>query len=119
MNAVSIREAIGSAANARAAGNAMRSISKPRSSNLKTLLKMSRVKIYHLQNKLVPSNQLLVFAFHDYKVKDPIFKKSKDFKGSLKVYLASSKKTKSGYFHFLSGVARELFSAITIAQIWC
>ncbi len=39
MNAVSIREAMGSAATARAAGNAMPSISQPSTSNLKTRLK--------------------------------------------------------------------------------
>ena len=38
MNAVSIREAMGSAATARAAGNAMPRISQPSISNLKMLL---------------------------------------------------------------------------------
>ena len=38
MNAVSIRIAMGSAATARAAGNAMPRISQPSTSNLKTLL---------------------------------------------------------------------------------
>lgn len=46
MNAVSMREAMGSAANASAAGKAIPRISMPRSSNLKTFLNTRRKTNY-------------------------------------------------------------------------
>lgn len=64
MNAVSTREAIGSAVKASAAGNAIDAISKPSLSNLKTNLPIIAQRIQALDPKHIPfwiSKQLMTY----------------------------------------------------------
>lgn len=60
MNAVSTREAIGSAVKARAAGNAIEAISKPSLSNLKTCLFIQQsicFKLLHISTQKKKNEQ--------------------------------------------------------------
>lgn len=111
MNAVSMSEAIGSAANASAAGNAIRKISMPRSSNLKTCLHIKCDSFEYMCSKVTINTIISLQLFHFIEVHSYSFSETYI---CWKMYLISSKKTKIGNFHLLSVQATLLPSAMTL-----